>query len=114
MSSRIARGLALALGLGALIAAPAQGRDWHGGPPLRPGNLLVSESTYSPADIQPGVTQLPPGCTGSGCAPAVADGAFPFVFNNDSGRFVLRRHLPGVPQRADALGPACRGRSRPR
>ena len=84
MSTRIARGLALTAGLGALIAAPAQAHDWHGRPNLEPGNLLVSESSFTTADIQPGVTELPPGCTGTGCTPAVADGAYPFVFNNDS------------------------------
>ncbi len=84
MSSRIARGLALSLGLGALVAAPAQAQDWHGQPPLMRGNLLVSESTYAPAEITPGVTKLPPGCTGSACVPAVADGTYPFVFNNGS------------------------------
>lgn len=84
MSSRIARGLALSLGLGALVAAPAQAQDWHGQSPLMRGNLLVSESTYAPAEITPGVTQLPPGCTGSACVPAVADGTYPFVFNNGS------------------------------
>lgn len=73
MSSRIARGLALSLGLGALVAAPAQAQDWHGPSPLMRGNLLVSESTYAPAEITPGVTRLPPGCTGSACVPAVAD-----------------------------------------
>jgi hypothetical protein len=83
MSSRIARGLGLILGLGALMTAPAQAHDRHGRL-LIPGNLLVSESTYAPADITPGVTELPPGCAGSACTPAVADGTYPFVFNNDS------------------------------
>jgi hypothetical protein len=86
MSIRIARSLALTLGLGALIAAPAQAgtRQWHGRPVLSPSNLLVSESTYAAPDITEGVTQLPPGCTGSACGTAVAGPAFPFVFNNDS------------------------------
>jgi hypothetical protein len=44
--------------------------------------LLVSGSRYREADIQPGVTVLPPGCT-SACATATADGAYPYVFNND-------------------------------
>ena len=30
-----------------------------------PGSLLLSTSCYCPADITPGVTELPPGCTGS-------------------------------------------------
>ncbi|MGZ6711451.1 MAG: hypothetical protein ACXVE7_07875 [Solirubrobacteraceae bacterium] len=45
--------------------------------------LLVSGSTYREADIQPGVTQLPPGCTGGNCVTATSDGAYPYVFNND-------------------------------
>ena len=53
MSTRIARGLALTLGLGALIAAPAQAHGWSGRPFLTPGDLLLSESTYAPAEIQP-------------------------------------------------------------
>jgi hypothetical protein len=36
-----------------------------------------------PANIQPGVTELPPGCSGAGCMLAVAPGTFPYVFNND-------------------------------
>jgi hypothetical protein len=46
------------------------------------GDLLVSGSRYHEADLQPGVTVLPPGCT-TGCATATADGAYPYVFNND-------------------------------
>jgi hypothetical protein len=49
---------------------------------LSPGNLLVSRSEYLPADIQPNVTVLPPGCL-SGCATASTGGAYPYVFNND-------------------------------
>ncbi len=90
MLSRLARGMALTLGLGALIAAPAQARDDHGRSPLEPGNLLVSESTYAKPYITtsgPNATQLPPECTmvtPTDCATAVADGTFPTVFNNTS------------------------------
>jgi hypothetical protein len=65
----------------------------HGGPghghhprpaPLVPGNLLISRSVFTPADITAGVTQLPPGCTGSNCATAIADGNYPETFNNDT------------------------------
>jgi hypothetical protein len=45
-------------------------------------NLLISGSEYAPAEIQTGVTQLPPGCT-TGCVTANTDGTYPFVFNND-------------------------------
>jgi hypothetical protein len=68
-------------------ASPAMADQWGQGrqaAPLIPGNLLLSTSEYAPADIQPGVTELPPGCTGSNCAPAIADGAYPYVFNNDT------------------------------
>jgi hypothetical protein len=50
---------------------------------LIPGNLLVSGSRFREADIQPGVTQLPPGCTSGNCVTATADGAYPYVFDND-------------------------------
>lgn len=50
---------------------------------LTPGNLLVSESVYTKApNIVADQTQLPPGCTGSNCVAAVADGDYPEVFNN--------------------------------
>jgi hypothetical protein len=67
-------------------ASTAQAKGWHhghrgGGPGA--GGLLLSSSDYTPADITPGVTELPPGCSGSACTPAVADGKYPFVFNND-------------------------------
>jgi hypothetical protein len=53
---------------------------------FRPGNLLLSRSVYdaNPDIITAGVTQLPPGCTGSNCATATAGGAYPQVFNNDT------------------------------
>jgi hypothetical protein len=79
-----AAGCALALG-GLASAAQAHSRRGDaGGSQLVPGNLLLSTSVYSPADIEPGVTQLPPGCTGSACQTAIADGAYPYVFNNDT------------------------------
>jgi len=53
---------------------------------LYPGNLLVATSTYQIPSITPGVTELPTGCGAAGdpCTPAVADGTYPYVFNNDS------------------------------
>ncbi|HTP23232.1 MAG TPA: hypothetical protein VMJ65_26730 [Solirubrobacteraceae bacterium] len=69
-----------------VAAAPAQADWWHGGhrgPELLPGTLLLSTSDYVPADITQGVTELPPGCTGTACTPANADGTYPYVFNND-------------------------------
>jgi hypothetical protein len=86
--------LATAAGIAGLLAAvgplSASGAtaDAHGGqrPWFLPGNLVVSGSYYTgQADLfTPGVTELPPGCTGSGCTAAVADGSYPYVFNNDA------------------------------
>jgi hypothetical protein len=51
---------------------------------LIPGDLLVSTSYYrNDPNIVAGTTVLPPGCT-SGCGIAVANGNYPYVFNNDS------------------------------
>jgi len=48
-----------------------------------PGALLVSESRYiNDPNIVAGKTQLPPGCTGSNCVTANANGNYPYVFNN--------------------------------
>ncbi len=77
-------GAAAALACALAAAAPTALADgWGGGDQLRPGNLLVSGSTYREADIQPGVTQLPPGCSAANCVTASTDGAYPYVFNND-------------------------------
>jgi hypothetical protein len=86
--------LATAAGIAGLLAAvgplSASGAtaDAHGGqrPWFLPGNLVVSGSYYTGQAglFTPGVTELPPGCTGSGCAAAVADGSYPYVFNNDA------------------------------
>jgi hypothetical protein len=82
-------GCALVMGAGASAAQAAGWHDGNGhhGTPIIPGNLLLATSEYVTPDIQSGVTQLPPGCqtapTGS-CASAVADGEYPFSFNNDS------------------------------
>ena len=76
----MAAAVACALAAAAPAAALADGWD---GDQLRPGNLLVSGSTYREADIQPGVTQLPPGCAAANCVTATSDGAYPYVFDND-------------------------------
>ncbi len=91
---RIAVPVAAAALTGALVAAaPASGavahpRFWHSQarPWFRPGNLVVSGSDYvgTASLFTPGVTELPPGCVGSACTPAVADGTYPGVFNNDA------------------------------
>ena len=52
---------------------------------LIPGDLLVSTSYYrNDPSIVAGTTQLPPGCAGANCATAIANGNYPYVFNNDS------------------------------
>jgi hypothetical protein len=53
---------------------------------FRPGNLLVSRTVYdnNPNNVVAGVTQLPPGCAGSTCVTAIASGAYPQIFNNDT------------------------------
>jgi len=87
-SRRLLAGVGCVLAMG-VVATSAQADSWHHGPghrggPLIPGNLLLSTSDYVPANITPGVTELPPGCTGSACTAAIADGTYPYVFNNDT------------------------------
>ena len=77
-------GCALVMCVGASTAQADGWHHGHRGPELIPGSLLLSTSEYTPAEITPGVTELPPGCIGSGCTPAIADGTYPFVFNNDT------------------------------
>ena len=88
-----ARRLIAAVGCATVMcvgATAAQADSWHHGDhgnrgaELIPGNLLLSTSQYTPADITPGVTQLPPGCTATNCVTAIADGTYPFVFNNNT------------------------------
>jgi hypothetical protein len=121
-----------ALGLaGALAAAvPASGAVAHhqhpGRPWFLPGNLVVSGSVYTgqASLFTPGVTELPPGCVGSACTPAVADGTYPGVFNNDAsdGSFGITSpifldqitpsgHLINTLRVADGNGPGGTGRN---
>ena len=82
--------LAAATVLAGIVAAVGQtsGAQAHVGfaPWFQPGNLVVSSSDYvgQAGLLTPGVTELPPGCVGSACAAAVADGTYPYVFNNDT------------------------------
>ena len=59
----------------------------QGKPAFNPGNLVVSRTVYDnlPGNITVGET-LPPNCDPStgGCATAIADGTYPYVFNNDT------------------------------
>ena len=77
-------------GVGVAASAQADG-GFGGGPGLQPGNLLVFTSTYQTANLTPGSTVLPPGCTaasaaasGTPCGTAGFDGTYPQVFNNDA------------------------------
>src|SRR3984957_4507649 len=88
---RIAVPVAATALTGALVAAgPAASAATHGRSFdshrswFDPGNLVVSGSVYTgqASLFTSGVTQLPPGCSGSACAPANADGSYPGVFNN--------------------------------
>src|SRR5882724_5968104 len=66
-----------------VAASPAKAGGVPGlGGGFLPGNLVVSESFYTPdRGIVAGKTQLPPGCT-TGCVTATAGGTYPQVFNN--------------------------------
>jgi hypothetical protein len=69
------------------LASSGPSASPHGGPPLVPGNLLVSTSEYQDVGtVVAGQTQLPTGCGGTGdpCTTAVTGGDYPFVFNNDT------------------------------
>ena len=80
-SAALVAGILAAVGATGGSAAQAANHPW-----FLPGNLVLSRSVYvGTADlIQPGVTQLPAGCVGTNCMPAVADGSYPGVWNNDS------------------------------
>jgi len=77
---------------GVALSASAQADGGFGvNPGLLPGNLLLFTSTYETANITPGTTVLPPGCTaasaaasGTPCSVAGFDGTYPGVFNNDA------------------------------
>jgi hypothetical protein len=71
---------ALAATGGAQASVASPGNDTH----LIPGDLLVSTSHYiNDPNIVAGQTILPPGA-GSAGALAIANGDYPYVFNNDS------------------------------
>ena len=94
LSTRLHRHLAAcaAVALLAAAAAPAQDFDFHGDKDkdrdFTPGNLVVSRSVYKgDADTVKVGEVLPPGCGAGLCSPttgAVADGTYPYVFNNDT------------------------------
>ncbi len=84
----LVKGLAI-LSVAALATIPAiaQDHDDNGRIHFFPGNLVVSRSVYNnnANNIAVG-TQLPPNCaqTVGPCAPAINNGTYPFVFNNDT------------------------------
>ena len=89
-SSALARGLILVLFLALVDSFTASAQN--GSVYFNPGNLMVSRSVYdnNPNTLVVGVTQLPPNCqpaSGSCTTPpttAIADGTYPYVWNNDS------------------------------
>jgi hypothetical protein len=78
---------ALAATLPALAEDGDHDHDHAAGIHFFPGNLVVSRSVYdnNANNIAVG-TQLPPNCakTVGPCAPAINNGTYPFVFNNDT------------------------------
>jgi hypothetical protein len=67
----------------AASASPRPAPAHHAHDAVVPGDLLVSESYYiNDPNIVSGVTQLPPNCTGGNCVTAIANGNYPYVFNN--------------------------------
>jgi hypothetical protein len=86
LASAFTAATALALlALPSALSAQDFGHD-HGPrffPQFFPGNLVVSRSVYDnrAANVTVG-EQLPPNCTPANCVSAVADGTFPYIFNN--------------------------------
>ena len=79
----------LGIALATLAAGAEQPADHGKSDHFWPGNLVVSRSVYdnNPANVKVG-TILPPNCasTQGGCSAstgAIANGTYPFVFNND-------------------------------
>jgi len=65
-------------GAGSAAGATVRGHE------LRPGDLLVSGSYYTTdTSLVDGQTVLPAGCT-SDCVTAIADGTYPYAFDNDT------------------------------
>jgi hypothetical protein len=89
-SSRRFAALVSVAALGTVLGTIAAPAAWSQAPtPLSPGNLLVSRSRYVNNHAVRIGDILPPGCTGTtaGCATgsgAVANSAYPRVFNNDT------------------------------
>ena len=74
-----------AFALPANLSAQEFGFGFPQFPQFFPGNLVVSRSVYD--NLAGNVTvgqQLPPNCSTANCVSAVADGTYPFIFNNAS------------------------------
>jgi hypothetical protein len=84
MRLRLTQGAVVALAVAAVTATSMTASARSSSAYFAPGNLLVSRSVYDsdPSNVQVGMV-LPPGCL-SGCVSAIADGSYPFVWNNDS------------------------------
>ncbi|WP_118179970.1 hypothetical protein [Paraburkholderia phosphatilytica] len=91
---RLRLSIALIAGAVGSMAAQAQSFDFNNGgnfnAPFMPGMLVVSRSVYDnlSSNVQVGQV-LPPNCasTTAGCSTgngAIADGTYPYVFNNDT------------------------------
>src|SRR5882757_5601919 len=83
----LAKGLAI-VALSSLAAAPAIAEDHDGDHGhFLSGTLVVSRSVYdnNANNVKVG-DSLPTGCTNTvgPCVPAISNGAYPFVFNNDT------------------------------
>jgi hypothetical protein len=83
----LAKGLAI-FAVSSLAAAPAIAEDHDGDHGhFLPGTLVVSRSVYdnNANNVKVGAS-LPTGCanTVGHCVPAISNGAYPFVFNNDT------------------------------
>jgi len=80
-----ARIFAAAISLFAVPAGLAAQDGFFGFPQFYPGNLVVSRTVYDNRAGNVAVGQpLPPNCATANCVSAIADGTFPYVFNNDT------------------------------
>jgi hypothetical protein len=79
----VAGGIAATVGTGSAQASSTTATD-HASATV-PNELLVSTSSFvNDPNIVAGKTQLPPGATAANSVTAVANGNYPYVFNNDT------------------------------
>jgi len=78
-----ARLIAAAIALFAVPTGLAAQDGFFGQPHFYPGNLVVSRTVYDNHAGNVAVGQpLPPNCATANCVAAVADGKYPYIFNN--------------------------------